>query len=162
MKAQWKRGSKFSGSAQKVYDEIERIKKKHGGVYLARHLVEEGKRENSPLHPHIWKISDAEAAEQHRLELARRLSRSIEVVYDEAPDTPVRAYELITQPAKGDMLERKVYTSTKEALEDPEMRDEILSRAIRDAIAYKRKYADLQELAQVFIALDEFLLTHKL
>jgi hypothetical protein len=39
------------------------------------------------------------------------------------------------------------------------MRDEILGNAIRDAIAFRRKYHALQELAKVVHVIDEFIET---
>ena len=161
VKAYWKQGSKFSGDPTKVYNELERIKKKNNGVLVAGMIVHESKRSNSPLHKHIRKLGVEDAAEEHYLSVARKLIGSIEVVREDAPEKKMRAYEVVTQEAHRDLPERKVYRSTEEIMSDPAMRDELLARAIRDAIAYRRKYHDLQELSQVFVALDEFLVTNK-
>ena len=161
MKASWKRGSKFSANAEKVYNEIERLRQKNAGSVLPVHLVEAARAKNNPLHRDIYKLGDDDAAFEYRLEIARKVLRSIEVVYEEAPDVPTKAYEVITEPERGDMPERRVYKSTKEILEDPNMRDELLARAIREALTFKRRYSELQELAQVFQALDNFLLNAK-
>lgn len=161
MEAKWVRGSKLSGDPSKCYAEIERIKKKNGGSVKAIDLVEAAKPRNNPMHKDIYRLSDNDAVLQHRLDVARKMLRSVEVVYEEAPDKPVKAYEVITEPPKMDMPERKVYKSTKEILADQDMRDELLGRAIRDAIAYKRRYAILQELSQVFMAIDDFLVHNK-
>ena len=107
------------------------------------------------MHKHFeW--DDSVAAEKHRKEQARSLIRSIEIVHVEAPTVAAKAYTIVTAPQEGAATPKKVYQSTAEALQDPVSRDEILGSAIRDALSYRRKYNGLQELAQVFTALDDF------
>lgn len=152
---QWKQGSKFTGSAEPAYEELERIRKKHGNLTAAL-VYEEAKSAESPLHRHVIDCDMELAAERHYLTRARYLIRSIEVVRPETPDkTPARAYSWIVDPGE-EAPARRIYTDTAEALQDPVTRQEILSRAINEALAYRRKYQQLQELAQVFKAMDEF------
>lgn len=42
-------------------------------------VVDDAKNEDSPLHSHIFRETDGEAAYQHRLDLARQLIRSVRV-----------------------------------------------------------------------------------
>lgn len=155
---QWKQGSKMTGSAEPVYKELESIRKKDGNI-TPRSVVEKAKSKRSALHRHFeW--DDSVAAEKFRLEQARKVIRSIEIIHVQAPTVPAKAYSLVTRaPAKVQEPHQpqKVYTSTEEALQDPVMRDELLGEAIRDAIAFRRRYAALQELAQVFRAVDLFI-----
>lgn len=153
---QWKQGSKFTGSAESAYNELEKIRKREGNI-TPRSVVEQAKKRNSALHRHFeW--DDAKAADLHRLEQARKVLRSIEIIHIEAPNAPAKAYSIVTAPTAGkEEKPKRVYTSTKEALQDPIQRDEILAQAIREAISYRRKYAALQELSKVFSAMDEFL-----
>ena len=159
MKAYWVSGSKHKVDATKAYNELERIRKKEGCL-VPTVVVNEAKKPRNPLHKEFeW--DDSEAATEYRLEQARRMLRSIQVVREEVPDRPMRVYEIVTQPAVKDMPERKVYDDIGKIMADPVSRDELLGRAIRDALTYKRKYAQLQELSQVFAALDAFLMEAK-
>ena len=151
---QWKNGSKISGDAEKVYCELEVIRK-HDGDITPQAVVAKAKAKRSAMHRHFeW--NDESAGYRYRLEQARKLVRSIEIIHVEAPKVPAKAYSVVTRPARSENKPRKVYQSTEEALQDPVQRDEILGNAIRDAISYRRKYAALQELSQVFRAFDEF------
>jgi hypothetical protein len=160
MQAYWKKGSKHKGDATRIYNELERIKGKHDGVIMPAVIVMEAAKKQNPMHTEFnW--DDAEAAHEFRLDQARNLIRSIEIIYPDVGSKPIRAYEVVTQQAKKDLPARKVYRSVEEILNDPEMRDELLGQAIRDALTYRRKYHALSELAQVFTALDNFLIETK-
>jgi hypothetical protein len=153
---QWRKGSKFTGDAEKAYEVTERIRKRDGEVTRSA-VIAEAKRKNSPIHRHFeW--DNSVAAEKWRLRQAGDLINSLQVIRTEATTHPVSAYSVVTKPAKSaDAPQRKVYESTEEALADPVMRDEILANAIRDAIAFRKKYHALSELSKVFSALDTFL-----
>lgn len=153
---QWRKGTRLTGDAEPVYNELEKIRK-HDGDITAAAVVEKAKAKRNPLHRHFeW--DDSTAAENYRLGQARKIMRSIEIIRTEAPNAPAKAYSVVTRPPANEKETepRKVYTSTEEALQDPVTRDEILGNAIRDAISFRRKYAALQELAQVFRAVDLF------
>lgn len=155
-KIKWKRGFQTKGSAEVAFNRLEKIKENSNGVLTAGAVVEDARMKNSPLHKQFeW--DDSIAAQQHRLQQGRYLIRSIEVVYEDAPDVkPQQLYVTSTQPEKKDSPERKVYRTVKETLEDPVARDELLGNAIRDALSYRRKYHMLSELAGIFYALDSF------
>jgi len=157
---QWKNGARQTGSAEPAYEELETIRKREGGIAPSS-VVKRAKSKRSALHRHFeW--NDGLAAEKHRMEQARDLIRSIEIIHVEHPKAPAKAYSIVTTPTVGKEKPKKVYQSTVEALKDPVMRDEILGNAIRDAISFRRKYAALQELAQVFTAVDSFINKFKL
>lgn len=159
MEIKWKKGYRGSADAESVYSELESIRSRDGNITPEAVVVEAYSPESAMHSEFEW--DDSEAAKQYRLDQARSLIRSIEVVYAEAPERQVRAYTVVTSHAHDSTESRKVYTDTKEALEDPVTRAEILSNAIRDALAFRRKYADLQELAKIVEAFDEFLISHK-
>lgn len=157
-KVTWVGGYKAKVKPDIAYRELERIRK--NGSLTAGAVVTEASKKTNPLHP-AFEWDNRVAAEEHRLEQARRMMRSIQVIVKERPKTPVRGYEITTQPQHGDMPERKVYEPIDVIMKDPMKRDELLSSAIRDALAYRRKYHALSELAQIFSAMDDFLKTSK-
>ena len=157
IKIEWKRGFRHKIDPEKAYAETERIKAKNGGVLTAGMVVEKARAKRNPLHKQFEWDNDI-AAEEHRLEQARTMLRSIQVVYAEAPQVaPQRVYVTTTEPPLKENPARKVYRSVDEVLEDPVARDELLGNAIRQAISFRRKYNALSELSQVFRAIDELM-----
>ena len=153
-KIDWKKGFRGKGDAEKVYSELEVIRKRVGSI-KPEDVVKRAKIKKSSMHE-MFTWDDSEAARLHRLEQARSVIRSIEIVYEKTPNVQARAYSVTTTAATDKEEPRKVYMSTAELLEDPIARDELLSRAIREALSYRRKYHGLSELAKVFRAMDDF------
>ena len=153
---QWKQGYRAKISAEKSHVELEQIRKVHGSL-TAANVLERASSPKSAMHNQFdW--DDSHAGHQWRLEQARRLIRSMEFISLESPKKTYKEYSIVSLPPDVDeKAPRRVYQSTEEALQDPVMRDEILGNAIRDAISFRRKYAALQELSQVFKALDSLL-----
>lgn len=166
---QFREGSRLTGDAQAVGEELERIKTAHGGV-TARLVVETAAAKASVLHTYFeW--DDSRAADAYRLDQAGHLIRCVAVTIDEdaAPAQPskvavsegadtgqpalrasqVRAFVPVSTP-KGE----RVYLSTTEALGDPEYRRQVLTQAHHDLGALVRKYRELKELAGVIEAID--------
>ena len=156
----WKKGAKMKTPADKAYAEVERIRTKNGGVFNAADLVEESRAKRAPLHNEFpW--DDAVAAHEHRLAIARKIGRSIEVTFEEAPARPTRAYETrvvqrVTNDGKS-TKEKREYLAVEDILAEPTSRDELLARARRELASFKRRYAVLEELSGVFSAIDETL-----
>lgn len=166
---QFREGSRLTGDAQAVGEELERLKAAHGGI-TAHLVVKKAAAPNSALHSYFeW--NDTRAAEAHRLSQAGHLIRCVAVVIEpepasEAPaavsvaqglepsHTPLRvpqmrAFVPVSTP-KGD----RVYLSTTEALGDSEYRRQVLAQAHHDLGVVARKYRELKELAEVVAAID--------
>lgn len=59
-------------------------------------ILEMARAADSPFHPYVFKYDDREAAERHRLDLVRRMVRSILVEYESGGRTKtMRAFEYI-------------------------------------------------------------------
>lgn len=158
----WKQGSRCKGSAEATYKRLEKVRKWSGGVLSAGATLEDARKPSSPLHKQFqW--DDSIAAEEYRMDQARYLIRSIEVVYEAAPNVPAqRVYVSTTQPETRGEQERKVFRTVEETLKDPVARDELLGNAIRDALTFRKKYHMLSELGMIFKALDEFVENSKI
>lgn len=158
MKAQWRKGYQSKIPAEIAAEELDRIKEENGGNLTADLVVLKAKSASNPLHKQFeW--SNKKAAEEYRKEQARNMLRAIHVVYETAKEpVTARKYEVVTEPAKFEQPERKVYQSMEEILQNPVKRDEVLARAIKDALAYRKKYSQLSELSKVFKAIDDTLM----
>ena len=162
MEIKWKDGSHHKVDAEVAYKEIEAVREKNGGSIPAEAVVEAAKRKRNPLHPEFeW--NDSAAGHQFRLTQARKIIHSLVVVRDEIKsERPQRVYEVVKLPQEqtddGKPARAKhVYKSLEDVMADPDMRSEILGRALRDLIAIRNRYRDLQELAVVMRAIDEVL-----
>lgn len=152
---QWRRGSRFSGSAKPAYERTEELRAIHG--HLSPKMIVDDAKENpdGPLSKHVIDCKPKEAADRYYLGKARHLLRSIEVVRTDAPGAVVPSYVRVTHGEQHEPRQRSIYTSTEEALENPAMRTEVLNRAMREALQFRKKYAALSELAVVIKAIDE-------
>lgn len=138
----WAEGSRMTGDAElaaKVCDELE-----EKGTFSAETLVDVSRDENAPLHD-MFEWNDTIAAEKYRIEQAKKIIRSIVVVYDDKPITH-KAYSS-TGP--------KAYMSTAKAVKESRTREILLNAAKAELLAFKRKYQTLTELAEVFAAIDK-------
>lgn len=110
-------------------------------------VLEAARDETSPLHSHFeW--DDTEAAEQWRKEQARRLIRSVTIVYREATDQErqrtTRKYVSVRQPEG-----RHVYREAEQVARDPDQLRLVLADMRREWETLKRKYAEFAEFAEM-------------
>ena len=157
MEIKFRKGSRIKGDALTVYTELERIRIDNNGKLTPDSVVSESKNPSSPLHDNFeW--NGRKAAHQWRLCQARAVIRSIEIIRIEAPHVHTRAYEVRTEAQKpGIEQAKKVYQTIDDILADPVARAELMGNAITDAIAFRKRYAALSELATVFREVDSFL-----
>jgi len=123
------------GDAQMLGQTFERLKK--SGPLTAERVLDEATSANSPLHKYFtW--DDAAAAHQYRLEQARRLLRSIEVVIEDAKGKQVnmRAYYSV-KDAEG----QRGYQPMAFVFETPDLADQVITQALAQLEAWKIKFA---------------------
>lgn len=145
----WKEGSKLSGDAQSVGEQLEEIRKANGGFLSATDVVRMASKKRRSELGQIFEWDDTVAAAKHREDQARGILRWIVVVgVDPQYDKPVRAFVRIIQD------DESMYTSTQRAMSEPALREQILVRAKKEAKEWRERYQDLKELASVFAAID--------
>jgi len=151
----WVPGSRFS-----VYDatiigsELESLIEVHNQALTAEDVVEAARAPTSAMHPIFGFGEDERLAHERRLELARGLLRSVRVRILTPKKKEVVVRLTVATPGAPDP-NKKNYSTTEYALNDPEMRTEVLRQALRELIAFRRKYAELSELSIVFAAIDK-------
>lgn len=156
----WKDGYTKSGKvdAQAAHREMERIRKAQGGDISPESVVDAARNSRSPLHGGFeW--DDTVAAESHRRDQARTMIRSLVVTYADAPRAPARVYEVVMRPASAEEKPRRFYSSTEEVLADPDARAQLLSRVLKELVALRTRYKQLQELSVVWREVDRALET---
>ena len=149
----WK-GRGYGVKAEVVGKELEKLKKKNGDV-TARAFVDAARSEKSPLHK-LLEWDDKKAAEKYRLSQATEIicHLAIECEDMEEPIT-VRAYMNVADDADNPTRRTGSFIDTQSAFENEETRGLILRCAIRELTEIRQKYANLQELATIFEAIDK-------
>lgn len=135
--------------AQTAGEHLSELEEQHKSL-TPEIVLEDARPSDAVLHS-CFEWNDQSAAEKYRLNQARYLICNL-VVVQQTSDTPksVRAFVSIAPlPQKGE------YVSVARAIVDPRYREQILQNAISELRAFKKKYADLKELADVFDAIDK-------
>jgi hypothetical protein len=147
-------GARFQPGAQQDPKEVgahlEMLREKFKGELTPKDVLDDARNNNSPLHS-FFEWDEGAAAEQYRLQQARGLIRSVVAIYThtDQPATRVRAY--VHVPEAG----APHYRDTKGAMSQAKTRDLVLQRAWRELSAWRARYRDLKQLADLFGAIDE-------
>ncbi|ALC12471.1 hypothetical protein [Sphingopyxis sp. 113P3] len=148
----WKPGAHHSPAieAQVAGEELERIRVRNNGRLENADVVDAARDKKSPLHP-AFEWDDKKAASAYRLDQAGYLIRSIDVVItkDATEPKPIRAFVSVKRDAD------RSYTSVQHALSDDELRAQVVAAAWAELEAWRKRHAELVELAEIFAAMDQ-------
>lgn len=145
MQYRWKLGARAPVSAQVAGEVCERLSSE--GRLTSHDLVDESRDESAPLHK-CFEWNDTIAAERYRETQASYIIRSIETVLQDDTE-PVRAFVSITVGEKA-----MPYAAVEHVMMRSDSRATLLMKARAELEAFKRKYQQLAELADVFAAID--------
>lgn len=139
MNAEWRIKGLYKADAQKVADEIGE------GKITPHEVLEKAKDESSELHK-CFEWNNDVAAEKYRLQQAKAIIINLVYVKKEKEEQPVRCFQITT--------EKSVYQPTKQFLVQKDEYQALLARAKAELESFKRRYATLTELEQVFEQID--------
>jgi hypothetical protein len=131
--------------------EIHRLSEQNDGLCVPEHVVRRAQNKNSALHE-LFEWDDKKAGHQHRLEQARALIMSVQVTY--VHDGKPIVHRVFVSLAD-DRIEGKGYRTIEAVMKDPSKRAQLLSTALAELGALKKRYGRLKELTRVFTALDK-------
>lgn len=149
----FKPAARIRGNHDAMLSELQDLYSGHGQL-VPEAVVERARPADNPLHEHFeW--DDAEAAHQFRLQQAGHLIRAVVVLdSEEGPSKPpVRAFVNVNINDENEP-EQRVYKALDEVLADTDLRHQALQSALQELAAFRKRYRDLQELAEVFAAAD--------
>lgn len=139
---QWNPASRIKTDANvagKVFEELEST------VGLtAKTLLDASRSEDAPLH-NEFEWDDAKAAESYREVQASYIIRSLCVSAQDEIGEPVRAVFAVNGGG---------YESVTVIMQDVDKRSSLLDMALRELRSFERKYKILEELSEVFSAID--------
>ena len=148
----WRPGTQFKIDPVIAGMELKRIIEENGNRVDAQRIVEEATSPLNPLHE-AFEWDDGKAANEHRLWQARHLTGSLQFRQTTSDNRQItgRVFVQISKPEGG---ARKDYTLTTFALSQVDLRAEVLRTALLELAAFRRKYSDLSELAQIIRVID--------
>lgn len=143
----WKRNMPVKAQAAGEY--LEQLEKKHGEI-TPKIVLDASRSEDALLHP-CFEWNDGVAAEKYREVQARFLIRNlvVSVERDDSPPQVVRAYVNVSSE-----IDAGSYIAVKTAMQNDDMKNQVLKNALNELKAFQKKYANLQELSEVFSAID--------
>ena len=136
---------------------LDAIEEAGRGDDMPEELLRRSRPRNSQTH-HLFEWSDSVAAEAYRMEQARGLIRSLEIVFEETGDR-VRAFPSV-QLGSGE----RNYVSMRKILSRDDLTRQLVEEAKRDADGWTRRHEALRRVAElrgVFSAIDRVSKTRK-
>ena len=156
---EFKSGSRITIDPIEASERLTALADRNDGQLTPEAVVEDARRKNSPLHDHFcW--DDKQAAAEHRLQQARHLLNCLVVRYvdekEEDASPIVRAFYHIPMGDSDDESDEVggVYVESKRVFADEMLRQRVLHKAKQELDAWRRRYADLQEFARIFDAIE--------
>jgi hypothetical protein len=161
----------YHATAEQAHEAFEEIRQRDGKLTPAA-VVDSARPEESVLHEDFeWR--DDVAAEKYRQGQARQMVGAVRIIREERP--PVRAYvnvkvvssmplkatdcirEVDEEPeqATEEENEGRCYMPLEEVLQKPDLCNQMMADARRDAQTYKQKYSALASLASIMQAIDQ-------
>ena len=115
------------------------------GEFTPSDIVEAARPETSPIHEDFeW--DDLAAAEKYRVDQARHLVNRISVVItvnNKAVET--RAFHSITIQTADEKIEQR-YTAIKLISANPDMREQVIDKALRELEGWKERYESYRDI----------------
>lgn len=156
MTVAWKPGTRVPVAAEVAYGEVRRLSR--SGEVTAARIVEAAAAKDAPLHP-CFEWDDGVAAARHREAQARQLlGKLIVVTYspEGEPRTPTRYMVHLTprEDHEEDAPDSQGYLAVTKVMADADLRRRYVQQAFREAVAWRERYRDIQELATIHAAID--------
>lgn len=133
--------------------ELCRLAESSGGTLRPSDVVDAARDRESPLHPYFtW--DDSAAAAAYRLQQARALIRVSVTYVPAADDKPIRC-RVFASLTPDRTKDGAGYRLVSVVMADEELRRQLLLDARGEMKRFKAKYETLEELVDVFAAMDE-------
>lgn len=118
-------------------------------------VVEDAKDKDAPYHLYFdW--NNAVAAHKHRINQARKLIGAIVVkrINQEGEEEKVRAFHHVKITNK-DGSEERAYVRHEIVFQQPPLRDQVISDALHQAEAWRRRWRSCVEMAEICEAIEK-------
>jgi hypothetical protein len=146
----WKRNLPVNAQAAGEY--LEQLEKAHGEI-TSKLVLDASRSEDALLHP-CFEWDDGVAAEKYRETQAGYLIRNLVVKVERDEATPQAAPQSVRAYVNVSAGETGSFIAVATAMSVEETRARVLDNALRELQAFRQKYKDLSELADVFSAIS--------
>lgn len=147
---EWKLPSLYKGvSAEKCAREI-------GDVTTPKQVVDIARDESTELHK-CFEWDDDIAAEKYREVQAKEVLRSIVIKHVEAPKNEGEEERITHFRVFENAPEKNTYKSVQLIVQNPDEHAKLIAQARRELEAFKKRYENIVELANVIAAIEEFI-----
>ena len=155
---QWAKGAggRIAVDAQTVGERLAKLGVKHDGSLTRDIVLSDAQNPKSPLHA-CFEWDDKVAANTYRLEQAGWLIRNIEVTYTTDNDDEPKSIRAFVQVVREED-QKPVFVSAQMAFADPMLREQVLTKAHKELVAWRQRYAQYKELSDIFDSIDNFAL----
>lgn len=152
----WKFQPKGKVSAQAAGECIENIAKRNKGTITARLVLNEAHSKRSPLH-NLFEWDDTVAAEKYRETQVQQILIQLVVVQKRKDsEEPLRIRAFVSVEEK----ESIHYTPLARAMSRPQLRQQLIIRALAEIKVWREKYKELEELSVIFKAIGSTIKAH--
>lgn len=139
----------------KYAEELQKIAAEHGGTLYPRDVVEAARDPKSKLHD-AFEWNDGIAAEQWRIEQARRLIR-VQVTLLQNSNEPIQAYVSLS-PLRS---EEGGYVPIRDVLSNKKLLEQMKADAARELEIFTAKFRAIDELRPVLTEAGKFVKSQK-
>lgn len=137
---------------------FEALLEKHEGRIGPRTLLDAARDQSSPFHD-FFEWDDEVGGEQYRLiqagQLIRRWHGSVVRIDSDTKTVKFETTRRVQSPAGSRHKGSDSYETIEQIMADPQKREDMLRTVLRELSAYRRRYAQLAALADVWQAIDE-------
>ena len=125
----------------KVWAELQKVCDLNDGLASPQAIVNRARPKKSPLHP-AFEWEDTLAAEAYRRDQARSLVTNFELVFEEGNSLPAMVNVRVNK--------QRGYMPTEKAMEDSDLRNQVLKQALTQLLGLEKRFKSLSELSGVF------------
>lgn len=151
-KYSYRKGFNFKVPAQVVGETLEELAQ--NGELTSARFLDASRPEDAPTH-NLFEWNDSIAAERYRLQQATIAINSVEVqIVNESNASVISQAAFVNVVSKAPARSGS-FTPIEVALSDENMRSALLLNALNELKAFRRKYSQLSELADVFFEIKK-------
>ena len=153
VKYSWNNGFPNRGAnAELIGSVIEDLGSATNGCLTPQQVVDHARDKGSALHP-LFEWDDSVAAEAYRREQAGAMMRALQIHYEVEPERfeVVRALQNVTRDSV------RVYVPTIRALQDDDLRRQVIDSAFKELEGWTFRYRQYKELSEIIAEVERLL-----
>lgn len=148
--------------AESIRASLAAIAEANGGYLNPAHVVEAARDTSHVLHAEFdW--NDEDAADKYRIAQAGALIRRVKFTVIRSQEKQKEIHMVTARAFQSRGSARGIsggYESVEEIMSDADKREELLNQVLRELNSYRKRYAELAALSEVWAAIDEAIDLH--